>query len=69
MSSSDIFKALQKAGQEVFGPGAIDVHVHFTKAPVKCDHDWPQDQGGINDNPNCTKCGISFTRYAFTECP
>lgn len=38
--------------------------------PVKCDHEW--SNGGIIDDPNdayCVKCGCSFWRYAFMECP
>lgn len=38
--------------------------------PEPCNHEW--SNGGIIDDPNdayCVKCGCSFWRYAFMECP
>jgi hypothetical protein len=51
--------------------------VHVTPSyPAGCKHEWhyvqTTDEHGriINEEPtHCTKCGISFTRYIFTECP
>lgn len=37
-----------------------------------CDHDWRhgEDHDGQQGDPEqCTKCGISFTRYIFCCCP
>ena len=31
------------------------------------DHDWPFEE--VSDSDTCRRCGISFTRYVFTECP
>jgi hypothetical protein len=42
------------------------VIAHVTLTPAPCDHEW--DNGGCNPE-QCLKCGMSFTRYIFTECP
>lgn len=39
---------------------------HVTPTPQPCDHDWGTGPG---DPETCIKCGMSFTRYIFTECP
>lgn len=46
-------------------PDAV-VTVHVTPTPEPCEHEW--DNGGCNPE-QCLKCGMSFTRYIFTECP
>jgi len=46
--------------------------VHVTPSYKEdCDHDFPTDDesGQVEMSSCCTKCGISFTRYIFTECP
>lgn len=45
------------------------VIAHVTLTPKPCDHDWPEDEHGTAMEGCCTKCGMSFTRYIFTECP
>ena len=45
------------------------VIAHVTLTPEPCDHDWPEDDHGTDMNGCCTKCGMSFTRYIFTEAP
>lgn len=45
------------------------VVAHVTLTPEPCDHDWPEGDHGTDMNGCCTKCGLSFTRYIFTECP
>ena len=36
----------------------------------KCDHEWEHGEwpGGAYGPTECTKCGMSFMRYAHTEC-
>lgn len=33
----------------------------------RCDHFWPRLSP--HDSDACCRCGMSFTRYIFTECP
>lgn len=58
---------LKEHAAELFGvkPGDITL-VHVSETPKPCDHDW--DNEGMNPE-QCLKCGMSFTRYIFTECP
>jgi hypothetical protein len=50
--------------------------VHVSPSyPPGCQHEWEyieilDEDGRINEEPShCKKCGMSFTRYIFTECP
>lgn len=36
-------------------------------AGERCQHDWPFED--VQDQDQCRWCGMSFTRYVFTECP
>lgn len=48
-----------------FGEGAKLVHV-TPAINEECDHDWRE---GADGNPEqCTKCGLSFTRYIHCCC-
>jgi len=57
-------------------PGEV---IHVTPSyPPGCQHEWVyvqvQDEDGRMRGPqeepsHCRKCGMSFTRYIFTECP
>ena len=51
-----------KAGDKVMIDGEEATVMHVTPAiDETCDHDW---RDGADGNPEqCTKCGISFTRY------
>jgi hypothetical protein len=42
------------------------IHVHVTKTPEPCDHEW--NNGCVNPE-YCLKCGISLWAHAFMECP
>lgn len=42
------------------------VRLHVSSSPTGCDHEWPDNP---SDTDCCTKCGISFVRYTFMECP
>lgn len=57
---------LKAKAAQALGARQEDVVVaHVTMTPNPCDHDWDDSEG----NPErCTKCGLSFTRYIFTEC-
>jgi hypothetical protein len=52
----------------------LTVHVS-PSYPSGCQHEWAyvqvkDEDGRMNEEPShCTKCGMSFTRYIFTECP
>ena len=47
-----------------------EIYIHITPLPKPCEHDWPADETGqVDMNGCCTKCGMSFTRYIFMECP
>jgi hypothetical protein len=49
-------------------PGVV-VHVS-PSYPPGCIHEWVYFDSQENDVPShCAKCGMSFTRYIFTECP
>lgn len=52
-----------------FYPGVIGcewgLYHEQATSPAGCDHVW----NTVNDPEYCTKCGISFIRYAFTEAP
>jgi len=37
--------------------------VHVSPSYTPCDHDWNAGQ----EPSHCVKCGMSFTRYIFTE--
>jgi N-acetylneuraminic acid mutarotase len=39
---------------------------HVSPSYQPCDHEW---NNGGNDPTQCLKCGMSFTRYIFMECP
>ena len=52
------------------------VTIHVTPAyPPGCNHEWEYTEfkdecGQLREEPShCVKCGMSFTRYIFTECP
>jgi hypothetical protein len=55
-------------------PGEV---IHVTPSyPPGCQHEWHYEEvknaAGhvIEETPtHCVKCGMSFTRYIFTECP
>ncbi|GEM_PF-5266355 len=47
-------------------PGKV-VIAHVTLTPPPCDHDWPEDDHGTDMNDCCTKYGMSFTHYVFTD--
>jgi len=54
---------------------SVSIHVS-PSYPAGCVHEWAytrtHDESGriIDEEPShCIKCGISFTRYIFTECP
>lgn len=44
-----------------------DAFLNAAPVPKPCDHDWP-DQPSM-DSSRCAKCGMSFARHVFTECP
>ena len=50
-------------------PGVVDcewIVCHVTPKPNdSCQHDWDR----VEDPQQCIKCGISFARYVFTQCP
>lgn len=44
--------------------------MHITPAAVQCRHEWPTKAGGEVDKfGRCPKCGMSFLRYVYTQCP
>lgn len=49
-------------------PDAVHVHIspHY---PPGCKHEWAYADDECGEPSHCGKCGISFTRYIFTECP
>lgn len=41
---------------------------HETPKPQGCEHQWTELEGD-GFGGNCVKCGMSFARHVFTECP
>jgi hypothetical protein len=60
-----------KVGDKVDIDGEEMEVVHVTPSyPANCNHDWEYAVTADGEEPShCTKCGISFTRYIFCECP
>lgn len=51
------------------------IHTSPYYPPGACDHQWvymnqKDEDGNVDETPShCKKCGMSFIRYIFTECP
>ncbi len=59
-----------KVGDKLVVDGEEGVVVHVSPTYPPCDHDWPEQRPEDDCfSGQCTKCGMSFTRYVFTECP
>lgn len=37
--------------------------------PPDCKHEWIYEDAWAESPSHCGKCGMSWTRYIFTECP
>ena len=64
--TQETIDAAKDAGAKVFDCKPEDVQVHISPAYTPCDHDWNNE--GCNPT-ECLTCGMSFTRYIFTEFP
>jgi predicted amidophosphoribosyltransferase len=53
-------------GDQFIPPAAAECESKRT-ADGRCDHNWPR--ASPHDADNCTRCGMSFVRHVFTECP
>lgn len=57
---------------ELAAHGEKVVHITPTYDP-NCKHDWAYADDGAETEPgeptHCKLCGISWTRYIFTQCP
>jgi len=61
-----------KPGDKVDMDGEEATVIHVTPSyPETCSHDWEyvETANGDPEPSHCVKCGMSFTRYIFCECP
>ena len=62
--TQEAIDAAKEAGAKLLDCRLDEVQVHISPAYTPCDHDW----NTVMEPEYCLKCGMSFTRYIFTEC-
>lgn len=70
MAEERFFHSTTDQQQQMTDSKLKELFFHQTpKVEPKCEHEWPTQEGAAMEDKSCVKCGMSFVRYAFTECP